>query len=68
MKKSLLASLKGIKSSKARQIAESDGHLVMEIPVGVALASAAYPNTVVLWVEDDDTVREATAGDPLELE
>lgn len=67
MKKSLLETLKGMSVSKARQVAEASGHLVMEVPEGVVLAAVAFPNTVVLWMRDDGTVGDVTAGDPLEL-
>lgn len=67
MRQSFLDSLKGMSASKAREAAQKAGHLVTEIPDGMAAAAVAYPNTVILWLDECENVARATAGDPLEV-
>lgn len=68
MKRTLLESLKGLSRKEAEVAVTSAGLEPHTVENGEAIAMAAMPNTVILWLDDRDCVTVVTAGDPLELE
>lgn len=68
MKRTLLESLKGLSRKEAEVAVTSAGLEPYTVENGSAIALLALPNTVILWLDAQDCVSSATAGDPLELE
>lgn len=68
MKRALLESLKGLSQKEAEAAVISAGHEAIVVENGVAISLMAMPGSVVLWLDTNDLVSEASAGDPCDLE
>ena len=68
IKQSFLNTLKGLSEDAAKEICWANELAAYVIPNGMASIMIARGNTVMLWLDADDNVKEATAGDGLELE
>lgn len=67
MKQALLDSLKDLTAREAEAVVLSEGFESMVVENGDAIAAVAMPKTIVLWLDSNSVVANATAGDPLEL-
>lgn len=68
MKKTFLDSLAGKSVADAQKAVFLEGHEMMTVEHGAAIALVVMPNTVILWENEDGTlVAKATAGDDREV-
>jgi hypothetical protein len=65
MKQSFLNSLKGLEKEQAEALVESEDLIARSVPKGVAITREVKPNTVLLWLDEYNTVRQATWGEGL---
>lgn len=67
MTQAFLNSLKGLSGIEAETAVASAGHYAYTVENGDAMALVALPNTVILWLDENNLVSTASAGDTLEL-
>jgi hypothetical protein len=63
IKQSFLNSLEGLFKDQAEALVESEGLNVMTVNPGMAVSRILRPDTILLWLEEDNTVSLAEAGD-----
>lgn len=67
MKRVFLDNLKGLGFKDAKKMVKGHGYGFMEMNDGGAISAIARPDTIILWLDDNDIVTIATAGDPTQL-
>lgn len=67
MKRIFLDSLKGLGFKDAKKMVKNHWYGFMEMNDGGAISAIARPDTIILWLDDNDIVTIATAGDPTQL-
>ena len=67
IKQSFLNSLEGLFKDQAEALVESEGLTPWSLASGSVIALIARPDEVLLWLDENNVVELASAGDPTQV-